>query len=62
MVSSGVKKMLDLIISYIHESVSENVCPVICFGGDFGKMSLEFVNTSLQSVFPEGVFSLLQIS
>ena len=31
MASSGLKKMLDLIILYTHKSVSENVCPVILF-------------------------------
>ena len=29
MASSGLKKMLDLIIIYTHKSVSENVCLVI---------------------------------
>ena len=31
MASSGLKKMLDLIILYTHKSVSQNVCPVIFF-------------------------------
>ena len=31
MASSGPKKILLLIILYTHKSVSENVCPVICY-------------------------------
>ena len=31
--SLGLRKMLDFIILYTHESVSENVCPIILFFG-----------------------------